>query len=220
MLWSLESRNMKYYRFIVNGVGIYEAVDRDCPKDNPCRLDKPDGSLLPKKGPEYPGAMSFWTDYGLKKYFDSGLLHWHASVVGGNIEVIVVEKPDEVLYEDEYQIIFKPEFLNRVDDVIVFRALNRDDLEKIVEIEVQKVLRRLKDKIVEIHLSPEVKNFLIEKGYDPGYGARPLRRAVERYLEDPLAEEILKGNIKPDGNVDVVLVDGKLTFNQLTAHAS
>ena len=129
------------------------------------------------------------------------------------------EKMKEKLV-DEAKKLFKPEFLNRVDDVIVFRALNRDDLEKIVEIEIQKVLQRLKDKKVEIHLSPEVKNFLMEKGYDPGYGARPLRRAVEQYLEDSLAEEILKGNIKPDGTVDVGLVDGKLTFSQLTAHAS
>ncbi len=111
MSLSLKFRYMEYYRFIVNGRGIYEAVDQDCPKDNPRRLNKPDGSWLPKEGLRYPGAISFWTDYGLKKYFDSGLLNWHASVVAGNLEVIIIKRPQEILYEDEYQIIFGPKFL-------------------------------------------------------------------------------------------------------------
>lgn len=102
---------MEYYRFIVTGRGIYEAVDQDCPKGDLRRSNKPDGSWLPKEGPKYPGAISFWTGYGLKKYFDSGLLKWHASVIKGNVEVVVVEKPEKILYEDEYQIILMPEFL-------------------------------------------------------------------------------------------------------------
>jgi ATP-dependent Clp protease ATP-binding subunit ClpC len=78
----------------------------------------------------------------------------------------------------------------------------------------------VKDKEVEVVLTAEATEFLIEKGYDPQFGARPLRRAVEKYLQDPLAEEILRGNIKPSEKVEVAVEDGKLTFNQSTANAS
>ena len=115
---------------------------------------------------------------------------------------------------------FKPEFLNRLDDVIVFRSLNRADMGKIVELEVSKVKGRLKYKDVEIVLTPAATEFLIEKGYDPQFGARPLRRAVEKHLQDPLAEEILRGNIKPSEIIEITVGDGKLDFNQLAASAS
>jgi ATP-dependent Clp protease ATP-binding subunit ClpC len=121
---------------------------------------------------------------------------------------------------DEAKRVFKPEFMNRLDDMIVFRNLNKEDMGKIVELEVAKVRSRMKYKDVEIHLTPAAIDFLIEKGYDPQYGARPLRRAVERYLQDPLAEEILRGNIKPSETVEVAVADGKLVFNQLAASAS
>jgi len=122
-------------------------------------------------------------------------------------------KSDEHSYEQmkekmlsESKRVFKPEFLNRLDDVIVFHSLTRDDLTKIVDIEVAKVLTRLKPRSITFRLTPEAVAFLIEKGYDPQYGARPLRRAVERFLEDPMAEEILRGTIK---NGDFVVVGEK-----------
>lgn len=115
---------MEYYRFIVNGVGIYKMIHREVEMNDPRRLNKPDGSWLSKEGPKYPGAISVWTDYGLKKYFDSGLLKWHASVIKGNVEVVVAEKPEKILYEDEYQIIFMPEFL---------KVKNQLPLEKFLE---------------------------------------------------------------------------------------
>jgi len=121
---------------------------------------------------------------------------------------------------DEAKRVFKPEFMNRLDDVIVFRSLNRIDMGKIVHIEVDKVKSRMKFKDVEIHLTAAATEFLIEKGYDPQFGARPLRRAVEKYLQDPLAEEILRGNIKPSETVEVTVVEDKLAFNQLAASAS
>jgi len=121
---------------------------------------------------------------------------------------------------DEAKRAFKPEFLNRLDDVIVFRSLNRADMTDIVKLEVGKVKGRLKYKDVEIVLTPAATEFLIEKGYDPQFGARPLRRAVEKYLQDPLAEEILRGSIKPNETVEVGVADGKLTFNQVAASAS
>jgi ATP-dependent Clp protease ATP-binding subunit ClpC len=107
---------------------------------------------------------------------------------------------------------FKPEFLNRLDDIIVFHSLTKEDLGKIVEIEVAKVTARLKGRKIAVRLSKEATEFLIEKGYDPAYGARPLRRAVERYLEDPIAEELLKGSIKESQLVVVGLKEGALTF--------
>ena len=97
---------MSYYRVLVDGVGIYEAVDRDCPKDHPCRENKPDGSWVPKVGEKYPGAFSFWTEYGWKRYQESGLFDWHKAIVKGNVSVQeITEKPDNVLYEDEFQLI-------------------------------------------------------------------------------------------------------------------
>jgi ATP-dependent Clp protease ATP-binding subunit ClpC len=108
--------------------------------------------------------------------------------------------------------VFKPEFLNRLDDIIVFHSLTRDDLTKIVDIEVAKVHTRLKPRSITFRLTPEATSFLIEKGYDPQYGARPLRRAVERFLEDPMAEEILRGSIKNGDFVVVGEKDKALTF--------
>jgi ATP-dependent Clp protease ATP-binding subunit ClpC len=84
---------------------------------------------------------------------------------------------------------------------------------KIVDLEVDKVLVRVKAKEVQIELAETAKEFLIEKGYDPMYGARPMRRAVERYLEDPLAEELLRGNVKAGDTVRVAATGEKLTFN-------
>jgi ATP-dependent Clp protease ATP-binding subunit ClpC len=121
---------------------------------------------------------------------------------------------------EEAKRVFRPEFLNRLDDVIVFRSLTKADMAKIIEIEVGKVCTRLKYKDVHIHLSDAAKNFLIEKGYDPALGARPLRRAVERYLEEPLAEEFIRGGFKPSEVIEIGLGDGKLTFQQLATQPS
>jgi ATP-dependent Clp protease ATP-binding subunit ClpC len=114
---------------------------------------------------------------------------------------------------EEAKKVFKPEFINRLDDIIVFHQLTKADLMQIVELEVAKVLRRVKAKDVHIELDQSAKEFLIEKGYDPQYGARPMRRAVERYLEDPFAEELLRGNVKVGDVVQVGASNGKLVFS-------
>ena len=115
---------------------------------------------------------------------------------------------------DEAKRSFKPEFLNRLDDVIVFRSLNRESLITILTLETDKVLTRLKSKNINLVLSDKAKDFLVEKGYDPDYGARPMRRAVERYLEDPLAEEILKGSLLDNLRINVIVEEGHLVFRQ------
>jgi len=93
--------------------------------------------------------------------------------------------------------IFKPEFLNRLDEKIVFHMLDKPDLVRIVELEIATVLKRLAEKEIILELDTTAKEFLVEEGYDPAYGARPMRRAVERHLEDPLAELMLRGYITP-----------------------
>ena len=126
------------------------------------------------------------------------------------------EKMKEKILDDAKKA-FRPEFLNRLDDVIVFRALNKPDLIQILDLEVKKVMERLKGKNIQLQLDEKAKDFLVEKGYDPIYGARPMRRAVERYLEDPLAEEILKGHLHENDPIQVTMEGDKLVFKQTAA---
>ncbi len=108
---------------------------------------------------------------------------------------------------------FKPEFINRVDDIIVFRKLNREDLIKIIDLELSELSGRLATKELKLIIANEVKNFIITKGFEPEYGARPLRRAVERYIEDPLAEELLRGHFNAPGNIQATLTaDNQIIF--------
>jgi ATP-dependent Clp protease ATP-binding subunit ClpC len=117
---------------------------------------------------------------------------------------------DKILEESKRT--FKPEFLNRLDDMIVFHTLGRPDLAKIVNLEVAKVVGRIGSKSIQVLLDPSAVEFLIDKGYDPTYGARPMRRAVEKFLEDPLAEELLRGNIKAGNTLNVYAAVDKLDF--------
>ncbi len=107
---------------------------------------------------------------------------------------------------------FRPEFLNRVDDIIVFHALKRSDLEKIVTIQLTFLEKRLAEKEIKIELNPSAITFIAETGYDPTYGARPLKRALKNYLETPLAYEIMAGKIKEGDVVKVNLEGDKLGF--------
>jgi len=113
------------------------------------------------------------------------------------------EQKEELDYEDmkeklleEVKRTFKPEFLNRIDDIIVFRSLTKDDLHRIINLELSYVAERLKEQGVILKVEEDAKEFLIEKGFDPVFGARPLKRTIQRYLEDPLAEEIISQKVK------------------------
>jgi ATP-dependent Clp protease ATP-binding subunit ClpC len=126
---------------------------------------------------------------------------------------------EEVTYQsmrsrllEEVKKVFKPEFLNRVDDTIVFRPLTKEDLEKIIELEIKDVESRLKDQHILIDLTKEAKDFLIERGFDKVFGARPLKRTIQRFLEDPLAEEIIKGSYKNGAKVRVTAKADSLDF--------
>jgi ATP-dependent Clp protease ATP-binding subunit ClpC len=116
---------------------------------------------------------------------------------------------------DEAKRAFRPELFNRVDDVMVFRQLTREDVARILELELAKVCERIAAQKVVLRLGTEVKTFLIEKGFSETYGARPLRRAVEKYLQDPIAEEILAGRISASATVNVQVEGDKLKFEQV-----
>ncbi len=114
---------------------------------------------------------------------------------------------------------FRPEFMNRLDDIIVFRSLNKPELVQILDLEIAKLEVRLKARGINLVLNESAKDFLIGKGFDPEYGARPMRRAVEQHLEDPLAEEILRGTLLPNEAIQVTAENDKLKFVQNTPAA-
>ena len=110
---------------------------------------------------------------------------------------------------------FSPEFLNRIDDVIIFNSLSKENIFEIIDILMKGVMKRLVTLGFGLELTPAAKDFIAEKGYDQQFGARPLHRAIQKYLEDPLAEEILNMNVKA-GDVleaDLDKENGKLIFN-------
>jgi ATP-dependent Clp protease ATP-binding subunit ClpC len=98
---------------------------------------------------------------------------------------------------------FRPEFINRLDDIVVFHTLTKDDLYSIIDIELSKITSRLKSKGMSMELDQVAKDFLIEKGYNPDFGARPLRRALGSYIEDPLAEALLGGDYTSGDHIDI-----------------
>ncbi|MGR3309803.1 MAG: ATP-dependent Clp protease ATP-binding subunit [Candidatus Brocadiales bacterium] len=111
---------------------------------------------------------------------------------------------------------FRPEFLNRVDGIIVFKALTKADLKKIIRIELKGVIFRLEAHNINLTLTDEAIDFIIEKGYNPNSGARPLCRAIETYLEDPLSEDILQGKYPVGGTIRAILKEGKIAFEEVT----
>jgi len=113
---------------------------------------------------------------------------------------------------EELKKTFNPEFLNRMDEAIVFRALGKKEMAKIIEIMVAEVTERLREKKIGISLTKEAKALLIEEGFDPIYGARPLRRAIQRLLEDPLSEELLQGRFAENSKIRVEREGSALTF--------
>ncbi|MFH0790726.1 MAG: ATP-dependent Clp protease ATP-binding subunit [Candidatus Omnitrophota bacterium] len=120
------------------------------------------------------------------------------------------EMKDKLL--DEVKRTFKPEFLNRIDDTIVFRPLVKENLQGIINIEIGLVAGRLKEQNIALEITQEAKDFLIEKGFDPVFGARPLKRTIQRFIEDPLAEEIISKRVKDGSVVKVSRKNEELIF--------
>jgi ATP-dependent Clp protease ATP-binding subunit ClpB len=118
----------------------------------------------------------------------------------------------DVLLE-ELRGFFRPEFLNRIDDIVVFKALTKDDLRGITDIQLRRLERLLADKEIKVHLTEGAKNRLVDLGYEPSLGARPLKRAITRELQNPLAEELLAGGYKQGEVLKVdVSSEGKFSF--------
>lgn len=115
---------------------------------------------------------------------------------------------------EEAKKVFRPEFLNRFDDIVVFRSLGKKELTQILELELAKVEQRLAQRDLHFELDESARDLLRDKGYDPAYGARPMRRAVEKHLEDPMAEEIIRGNLREGETVAISAKDDKLVFIQ------
>ena len=115
---------------------------------------------------------------------------------------------------------FRPEFLNRVDEIILFHRLRREDMARIVDIQIKGLDRLLADRKIVIDLDTAARDWLAEKGYDPAYGARPLKRVIQKNLQDPLAEMILSGRVKDGEKIKISANKLGLTFNGKTAAAA
>lgn len=122
---------------------------------------------------------------------------------GTNTKVVDKEKDSKQVIEAQLRKFFSPEFLNRIDDVIVFNSLDKENIIKILDVRMAKMLHRIKDLGYHVTLSDSAKEFLAEKGFDPDFGARPLQRALQKYLEEPLAEKVLDGSLKEGDELKV-----------------
>jgi ATP-dependent Clp protease ATP-binding subunit ClpB len=134
---------------------------------------------------------------------------------------------DDAEYEKMKQMVldvvsthFRPEFINRVDELVVFHALKQDQIREIAEIQIQRLTKRVAEQDLFIEVSNSAKDFLGKTGFDPVYGARPLKRAIQTYLETPLASAILSGNFLPGTKIIVDLEDDKLSFHRADSHAA
>jgi ATP-dependent Clp protease ATP-binding subunit ClpB len=117
--------------------------------------------------------------------------------------------------------LFRPEFLNRIDDIVLFRPLGKDQIEHIIDLQMQHLLKRLGERKIRLHLSAEAKALLFREGYDPAFGARPMKRAIQRLIQDPLALKLLDGEIQPGDEVsaDVDKKTGDMKFERKAAKA-
>jgi ATP-dependent Clp protease ATP-binding subunit ClpB len=114
---------------------------------------------------------------------------------------------------------FKPEFLNRIDDIVYFNPLGEEEIARIIDLQVEQLKRMLAEKKIRVELQPAAKQLLFKRGYDPSFGARPLRRAIQNLIQDPLALKLLDGEIQAGDtvSVDADLEQGVMTFERATA---
>ena len=139
------------------------------------------------------------------------------SNMGSEYLVNLAEGQDVDAVKDEVMAVvkqsFRPEFLNRVDDIILFHRLMRKHMGSIVDIQLGRLAKLISERNISVNLSDAAKQLLADKGYDPAYGARPLKRVIQKSIQDPLAEEILSGRVKDGDTVDVDVKAGSLVFN-------
>ena len=109
---------------------------------------------------------------------------------------------------------FRPEFLNRLDDVIVFHSLSKENVRKIVDMLLEEKKELLEEKEIKIQITKEARDLIAKEGYDPDFGARPLRRAIQKLIDNSLSEEILKGRFKEGEDIVIGIKDGNIVFNK------
>jgi ATP-dependent Clp protease ATP-binding subunit ClpC len=137
------------------------------------------------------------------------------SMVGFNTgEGIMNQKEIKASAMTELRKFFRPEFLNRIDEIVVFDSLSKDDINRILNIQLSEVQKRLSEKEIVLEVKKKTREYLVEKGFDPTFGARPLRRVIQKEIEDPLSMEILKGRFWSGSHVMVNIRNGKISFRE------
>jgi ATP-dependent Clp protease ATP-binding subunit ClpB len=132
-----------------------------------------------------------------------------AEIAGETVDEAIRERVEEIL-----AVTFKPEFLNRIDDTVIFHRLSKDDIGAIVELQVDQLVGRVRERGIEIELTEDARTLLGNLGYDPTYGARPLKRVIQKRLVDKLALRILEGEFADGDSVRVDAADGELVFEE------
>jgi ATP-dependent Clp protease ATP-binding subunit ClpB len=144
-----------------------------------------------------------------------------ASIIQENFSQMTDENAFDVLFDTKDQVMemlkrsIRPEFLNRIDEVIMFRPLSRNEIRKVVDIQFDILKKRLEENGIHMEAEPEVLDFLAEKGYDPAFGARPLKRVIQQRVMNPLSREILAGNIKKDSVIMLSMDDVEIRFENI-----
>jgi len=130
------------------------------------------------------------------------------------IKEVAVRNEDEMRRQvmDALRATFRPEFLNRIDEIVIFNSLGREEIKRIVDIQMALLRRRLNGKKIDVELTDQAKDFLAESGFDPVYGARPLKRSIQHLIQDPLAMKILEGSFKDGDHVCVDVKDSEIVF--------
>ena len=131
---------------------------------------------------------------------------------GGTVELDYRQIKDKVM--EETKKVFRPEFLNRIDELIVFHPLEEEHILQIVRIMLDELKEKLSQQEISFTYSDEVGQFLVKEGFDPEYGARPLQRTIRKYLEDPLAEEMLRQELEPPVKIEAEMKDGGIVFTK------
>jgi ATP-dependent Clp protease ATP-binding subunit ClpC len=146
------------------------------------------------------------------------------SLIGKRVAPGFMQEGDEASYEkmkdrvmEEMKRAFRPEFINRIDDIIVFHALSLAHIQQIIRLMIDKINKQLTEKGIELVLTPAAEAALVEKGYDPQYGARQLRRTIQKHIEDPLAEAIVRGQVPESARIDVDVDGGNFVFRESRA---
>jgi ATP-dependent Clp protease ATP-binding subunit ClpC len=126
----------------------------------------------------------------------------------------------ETLVREELKRYFRPEFINRIDSVVIFKPLKKEHVKQIVDLMIKRLEERLKDKELKLQISDSAKEYLANKGYDPAFGARPLRRVIEKEVETPLAMKLISGEIQEGDTVMIDVEDGKISIKRADQSAS